>query len=383
MHNVLYINEVSWIGGAEGALLDLASNLDYSRITPIAVCPEEGDFPNMLREQGIITYIVGFYGLKAKNPLRYFSTISGLYSIIKKHNINIIHINQQYFCNYGAVLKKITRLPLIIHFRGVEDDAFLNANIKNIFKADMTICVSHAVMNRIISFAEEYNSKKAGIINKRIVTVYDGIKQPCKGLSPALIKRKYNIPGNRRIIGIIGQVTPEKGIMEFVEASEILLKKYNNLHFLVVGKDTNPNGSFDNLIRQAAEQMGLSQNFTFTGFIKNAASLLPIVDISVLASRMDAFPRIVLESMSAGVPVVATNVGGVPEMIEHSKNGILATPKDSAALANGIETILNMTPVQRARLISAAKSTVGRFSVKSHVDNISAIYDEVVSGKQF
>lgn len=381
---VLYINEASWIGGAEGALIDLVSGLDHLRHPPAVVCPEEGDFPAALSLMGVPVSITPFYGLKSRNPLRYFETIRSLMRAASEHSAALIHVNHQYFSNYGIVLGKLARLPVLVHVRGVETDAFYSKFAYKIAQADTVVCVSEAVKLRLIDYALHYmpGERAAELAEKSLVT-YDGFCPAKNHLSRLELREKYSLPIDAKVVGIVGQVTREKGMEDFLAAAEIVHNASSRARFMVVGQDPDRSRCYEKTMQAAVAARGLSDVFTFTGSLVNAAELLSGMDVSVLASHMDAFPRVVLESMDAGVPVVATRVGGVPEMISNELSGLLVRPRDPKALAEAILNVVRMPDGKRLHMTGEAKKSLDRFSIDSHVQQVQDIYSRMLSKKGF
>ncbi len=376
---VLYINSVSWIGGAEGALLDLATNLDASRFAPVVVCPNPGEFSRMLEAQRIKTYIVPYYGLRAPNPTRYFQTIVGLARLAFRHDARLIHVNHQQFSDYGVVLGRLCRLPVVVHLRGVETDEFFGRYARWILKADRVICVSGAARARFLEYLQShFRSTVVKRAVARTVVVYDGLRTLPEPARKETLRRELGIPAASKVVGIVGQVTPEKGIRDFVDAASQVHEKCRPAHFLVVGADPAHGSDYASETRAYARSIGLGDCFTFTGFRDDAARLLGCLDVSVLASRQDAFPRVVLESLSAGVPVVATRVGGVPEMIENGSSGLLVPSRDPASLADGILSILAMTSEDRAAMVARGRERVGSFGIAQHVWEVQKIYERLL-----
>lgn len=382
--SVLLINEVSWIGGAEGALMDMVAALNPERFKAAVICPEEGDLPELLRREGVPVDVVPFYGLKARNPLRYFETLQNLLLLTRRYRADVIHVNHQYFSDYGTILGKLCRRPVAIHLRGVETDEFYNRFANHIARADAVLCVSNAARSRLLEYAENHLPPTAARrLDERAVVVYDGFRPPAQGLSAGGLRERYRIPALSPVVGIVGQVTPEKGLSEFVKAAGIILSKRQDVHFLVVGTDPDPTRRFHEHLKGQIRQRGIEDNFTFTGFVSDAATLLSGMDVSVLASHQDAFPRVVLESLSARVPTVATRVGGVPEIVDDGISGLLVAPQDEIQLAGAIIQVLEMPQERRQQISDRAEISVSRFSVERHAQQIESVYTQLVSGRRY
>jgi glycosyltransferase involved in cell wall biosynthesis len=376
---VLYINPVSWVGGAEGAMLDLVTNIDRSRFTPVVVCPSDGEFVDMLRKAGIPTHIVPFYGLRARNPVRYFETIFKLRSLIKRYKARLVHVNQQYASNYGVIAAKLCRLPCIVHLRGVEGDKFFDRFLRWIARADQIICVSNAVRCRLLEYLQSrVDARRARLIEQKASVVYDGIKYEA-ALRPEEARNRLGLALDCQAVGIVGQVIPEKGIKEFVEAARIVADEKPNTVFAVVGEDPKPRRDFASEMAFYAERLGLGSNIRFYGFRRDAAQLTRAFDVTVLASWQEAFGRVVLESLAAGVPVVATRVGGVPEIVEDGVCGILVPPRNPESLAEGILAVLNMPQDKYFQMSENARRRAANFSIGRHVQEVQRLYDELLT----
>lgn len=378
---VLYINAVSWIGGAERVLLDLVTNLDHTRFRPVVVCPDEGELPAALRAAGIETHIVWFHGLRARNPLRYLETVAKVRAIARESSARLVHVNQQYCSNYGVLAGKLCGLPVVVHLRGMESDRFLDGCARWLVRADRVVCISETARLNLLRYAFEHTGPRTlDRLVERSCTVYDGLDVAQRGDQPPPGRAEFGIPEAADVIGIVGQVHPGKGVSEFVDAARILSRVRRNLHFLVVGADPDPRGHFAREMELKVGRLGLASSFTFTGFRRDAAALFGLMQVSVLASRGEALGRVVLESMAAGAPVVATCVGGVPEVVEDGVSGFLIPPRDPGAIARSVLRVLDMPHVERERMLDEGRRTVERFAVGKHVAKVTAVYDDLLGG---
>lgn len=375
---VVYLNAVSWVGGAEGSLMDLIRNLDRSRFQPVVVCPTDGELPRMLRDSGIEVHIIPFYKLQVRNPLRFFETLLRVSSLIRRYRARLLHINHQYAANYGILAARISGVPAVVHLKGVETDEFFNEFFCWIYRADRVICVSKAVKSRLIEYAEQrLGEDKVDGLRLRTHVIYNGCSLDDL-LSKANARAILGVPVDCKLVGIVGQVVPGKGIREFIEAAKLVSETRPDTQFVIIGEDTTPGRSFAEDMARYANELGIGQRVRFTGFRADAAQLMGAMDVSVLASWREAFARTVVESFGAGVPVVGTRVGGVPEILEDGVHGLLVPPKDARALADGILRILNMSPEDYRRMSENARRRAADFSIDKHVKKVQEVYDELL-----
>jgi glycosyltransferase involved in cell wall biosynthesis len=145
-------------------------------------------------------------------------------------------------------------------------------------------------------------------------------------------------------IGVVGRIEQEKGQLEFVRAARLLSVAYPQLRFSVIGKPLFADDTYFERVRAASE--GLP--FEFPGWADRMADVFASLDLIVVPSTsLDATPRIIVEALAAGVPIVAYAVGGIPELLTHMRTGILVNERTPQALADGIAVALRMHPEER------------------------------------
>jgi glycosyltransferase involved in cell wall biosynthesis len=176
--------------------------------------------------------------------------------------------------------------------------------------------------------------------------------------------------GHRRII-VVGSLRPEEGHDVLIDAAPAVLRRYPQAHFDLVGGGP----ELASLAARAAFR-GVGSAFTFLGARDDVPALLAAADVFVLPSRTEPFPNVLAEAMAAGLPIVASAVGGVPEVIDNGRNGLLVPAGDAGALADRLCRVLD-DPALRTRLGSAARADAeARYSFDRMVEAFEAIYIE-------
>jgi glycosyltransferase involved in cell wall biosynthesis len=155
---------------------------------------------------------------------------------------------------------------------------------------------------------------------------------------------------------VIARLDPVKSIETFLDAVRLLGPRFPDVRFVVAGDDGGDN--YKASLRDTAARLGVADRVTFTGFMLDVGGLLNEVAISVLPSTAEGLSNTLLESQAAGVPVVATSVGGNPEIVSHGNSGLLVQPRDPRALARAIERLLT------DRELAARFSAAGRARVQ-------------------
>jgi glycosyltransferase involved in cell wall biosynthesis len=194
---------------------------------------------------------------------------------------------------------------------------------------DAVVCVSHAQAEKV---------RRAGVAPERIHVIHDAIdSNRFGGRDPAAVSELRGLFGSppRLLVGAAGRLSPEKGFQVLVRAASLVVRDNPSVGFVLFGEGAQRQALMEQL---AARQ--LEGRFVLTGFRADLDRFLPHLDLLVLPSFTEGLPNIVLESFAAGVPVVATAVGGTPELVEEGVNGRLVPPGDPQALAEGIRALL-------------------------------------------
>jgi glycosyltransferase involved in cell wall biosynthesis len=183
------------------------------------------------------------------------------------------------------------------------------------------------------------------------------------------------LPAARPIVAQIGRLTPQKDYPTFLRAAALVAAARPDVDFLVVG-DGPERVPLEALVRT----LGLAARCRFTGLRHDVAAILGCVDVLALASTFEGFPNVILEAMASGAVVVATAVGGSPELVESSETGVLVPPRDPAAMAEAILRVLDR-PAWAGRLARAARHMVETtFTVEALATRTMRLYAVLVDG---
>ncbi len=188
------------------------------------------------------------------------------------------------------------------------------------------------------------------------------------------IKAEFNIaPDAYPVIGILANLRDMKGHRNVIAALPAILEKNPTTIFLFAGRDDS-NGA----IRQAAAQAGVEHAIRFLGFVEKPARLFAVMDMLLLPSDWEGFPVSILEAMQAGVPIIATNVGGIPEMIRHMQDGLLIPPKNPAAITEFVN-LLSRDFALRATLVKSADARYqANYTLVAMGHKMANVYREVL-----
>jgi glycosyltransferase involved in cell wall biosynthesis len=267
------------------------------------------------------------------NPLKYIDlpAMLKIRSLIKRRGIEIVH------AHHSADLGLIS--PALWKMSGI-DLVYSNYMQVPKPKLDLYNRLEYGRIYRVVVGSEsmrENSINNLPVPPEKIVTIPYGIDMkkfdPDKTPTGAL-REQYGIDKESPIIGIIGRLDPLKGQMEMIGAMSSILMKYPKAILALTGDETPEfKGKYKQLLEDKIEVLGLTSNIIFTGQTEDTASILADLDVYVLATHSETFSLGCLEAMAMRRPVVGTNSGGTPDMLDHGKCGLLAEPKSAESLA--------------------------------------------------
>ena len=358
------------VGGTEGQILDIASRLDRKRFE-VMVCALKGEgvIVKELRDRGVRVSTLGGKGLW---DLR---VLYRLFRVVFAERPDIIHAFL-FWANFASrVVGKLLRVPILISsYRDVilwRKWGYRVCDRLTARWAHTVTCCSDAVRQLALS--------EVGGDEQKYITIHNGIDTahfyPRRMLTKPEVGLRDGIPA----IGTVCRLLePEKGVTVLLEAMAYLAGPSGAppCQLLVVGDGP----AYDSL-RARTEELGLTTQVVFAGMRRDVADLLPLLDIFILASLHEGFGIVILEAMAAGRPVVATSVGGIPEVVSHGQTGLLVPPGDAVALAGAIRSLLSDPDLARSLGASGRQLARERFSIDSVVRQHEDLYE--VCFKQF
>ncbi|MFA5794745.1 MAG: glycosyltransferase family 4 protein [Candidatus Brocadiia bacterium] len=260
-----------------------------------------------------------------------------LYWFFRSYNPDVVHCHTSKAGFLGCLAAKLTGVPNIIwspHGHIFSADA----QIPQVTGLSMSIFywfwkLTCWCSNTVIALTE--SDKKDQVMlglapDKKFRVVYNGLD--------ALVNGADKIPEikGQPILGVIGRLSPEKGQEYLLKAISILKPQYPQINLLVVG-----DGGQRKYLHSVSEQLQITSLVTFTGLVENIHPFVSKMDIVVLPSLYESFGLVLLEAMAMKKPVIASNVNGIPEIVENGKSGILVAPRDAQALAVAIQKLID------------------------------------------
>ena len=179
------------------------------------------------------------------------------------------------------------------------------------------------------------------------------------------IRRELGIAPKARLVIVVSRLARLKGIEHFLEAAALLKPRYPDARFLIVGETSPPDPAYLEQLQALSAALGVADVVTFTGLRSDVPAVLGAADVAVMPSLNEALSNVLLESMAAGAPVVATRVGGTPEALIDGETGLLVPPGDAGAIAGAVSRLLDDRDLARRLGCAARRLIAERFSVRA------------------
>ena len=382
---ILYIITQSELGGAQKNVLDLARGLKNSYEILVAAGPDGGGvFFKQLADNKIKFKELRWLRRSAKNPVLDLLGLIEITALIKKELPKIIHLHSSKAGFLGALAGKFFGVKIIYTVHG----AVFEAPFSNMARALFLYLEKFGAFlkNKIICVSNNYKKlwlKYKVAPEEKLTVIHNGIdlnadfmpKEEAReylfSQSARLFEAARGFGPDLKIIGTIANFYPEKGLTFLIEAAAKVLKKeqFNkNLIFVVIGE-----GIEKELLEEMIESHNLENKFILTGALTNPSRYLKAFDIFVLPSIKEGLPYTILEAMAAGLPIIASYIGGIPEMIDTGKNGFLVLPRNSEMLADRIETLLK-DPTLAQQFSQTSQEKIQEFSLEKMVEETDKVY---------
>lgn len=372
------------LGGIERFGIELVRSFDRTQIEPI-LCgmwaygtPYEHEWVSRLQTEGVHSFIVDDW--QESSPYQSFIQVNKkLRSYIDE--VDIIHSH----CQFGDVfaLLNYRRLQAKAIVRTVHNEKewgkrplrrLLLTNLLYPFIFDLEIGVAQQVVEKlnrrpIAQWLKKESIKSFNALNFHRFT----------GLNVDVVAKKMSLglEADTRIIGTVGRLSPQKGYSHLLDAAAQIIVDFPNVVFMIVG-----NGELRAQLEDQAGQLGLQNNVLFVGARPDVEELLSIMDVFVNSSQWEGLPTVIMESMAARVPVIATDVGGNSELIKNDVTGWLVPPQEPKGLATQISQVLAMDQLELELICQRAYERVHElFSIEAVARQHEYLYEQLIANK--
>lgn len=363
-------------GAQDSTILTIEHSGRHGYDAALACAPEPGRVEEV-RGKGTEVILIPEFRREI-SPINDVIALVKLYCIIKRGRFHIVHTHTSKAGVLGRIAARMAGTPIIIH---TPHGSFFHPVFFNPYKLwffglieRFTAMFTDRIITLCRSETRDYLERRiAG--NEKFTVIPSGVdteKFPGNRIDRDKKKGELGLPKDVPIVGIIARLAPEKGHDLCLDAFLQVIEAFPGAHLVIAGK-----GALENDIRKKISQLGLDASVVMLGHRTDIPEIIQILDVAVQPSFMDANTRTVVEAMLCGVPVVATEAGGIPEIVKHEENGLLAPSGDATALAQAINRLLGDQGLRR-KLADAAYGPISKtHSLKTMIDNIFNLYDEL------
>lgn len=325
---VLQINGGGDTGGAKSHIVALLPELRNLGLQTELLCFSPGLLSQEVAALGIPTHCLGFGSLISPTLLW------KLYRYLKKVRPDIVHTHGGRANLYGRIAAKLAGVPVVVTTVHSHIDLDYAIPWQNRWYAVVDKC-TWSLADGLIAVSTELAQAlvQKGLARRKVRVVHNGIT--AGELGSVAVHTEFALPSSAKVVCAVGRLVPVKRFDILLEALAIVLVQYPDTHLLLVGE-----GPLEHELKDRAKDLGLATHITFTGYRRDARAIMRAADVFVVSSDMEGHPIVLLEALSGKVPVVATAVGGIPEVITSGNNGLLVDPRNPVGLAHAISSIL-------------------------------------------
>ena len=363
---ILQVSSAKSVGGGERHLIDLTEGLITAGHDVFLAVAPASPLPERIRglpEENILE-------LKINNALDVLAARK-IAAFVKKNKIEIVHAHlaKDYLPASLAVrfsagakfvlsrhvlfpMKKLQKFALANAAKAIAVSAPVEANLRKIFPTEKIALVPYGIKT------ENWSENDREKLNREF-------------------RFEHNIPFEARLIGTLGELKLLKGQRDFVLAAKILAGRFPDVYFISSGKDNSAKKEFRRELKRLVKIFNLEDRFLFLDWVENTAPLLAALDVFVSASHTESFGLAILEAMTSGTPVVASETGGAKMLIENDRTGKLVRLKEPVELAEAVAEIL--TDKEKAAAMSgrAKKTAIEKFGIERMTRDTVKLYESI------
>lgn len=371
------------IGGPAIHALLLTARLDRGRFEPLlvtgATTADEGDMLPLAAQLGVRPYFIPELG-RVVRPGQDLLALGRLVRLLRRLRPTIVHTHLAKAGALGRLAARLAGVPVVVHtYHGhVFHSYFSPLRTRAVLAAEQFLA---GLTDCLVAVGERQRRELVGygFRPRQLVAIPLGLDLE-RYLIPAprgALRQELGVPPAAPLVGIVARLVPIKAHDDFLRAAARLLQARADVHFAIVG-----DGERRAALEALAEELGLAERVHFVGWRRDLPAVYADLDVVCLTSRNEGSPVALIEAMAAARPVVATAVGGVPEVVQDGVSGLLVPPRDPEALATAIAGLL-AEPARAAALGRAARAAVyPRYSSQRLVRDMETLYARLLARRE-
>ena len=374
------------VGGPAVHIINLMAGIDLDRFENRLIAgrpgPDEGDMGYLAEQKSIEPLVIPALG-RELSPFQDLWTVAKLVRVLRREQPHIVETHTAKAGAVGRLAARLAGVPIIIHvFHGHVFHSYFGPT-----KTKLFINTERALArftDRIITISPAQRRDIVGVYNiappERVLTVPLGLdlepfraaKQTCRGR----FRTSLGIPADVLLVGFVGRLTAVKNPSLFVEAARRVVQQFSKARFVFVG-----DGELRAALEEQVDALGLAQHVIFAGWQVDMPAVYADLDLLALTSLNEGTPVTVIEALASGTPIVATAVGGVPDVVTNQKTGVLVASGDAKEVAQAILQLLCAPEQARALARAGQADVLERFDLTQLVSDMESLYCALLAKK--
>jgi glycosyltransferase involved in cell wall biosynthesis len=349
------------IGGMERVIMDLCRYVDPDRYR-FSICCTSVRGP--LADQMVAEGIPVIYCPNQSRPAKYLRGLE-LSRIFRRSDVDILHTHNISAFIDTVIGSRFAKIPVLINTDHCKDYTVEKKHLMLLeraasYFADEIIAVSNHTRDEMIQYE--------GIAPGKVSVIYNGINiQLARKESPEELRKEFGLKPEDTVIGTVGRVVEQKGFDLLLRSAPYILSRFPKTKFIIVG-----GGEREQDLRRLASELKVTEQFIFTSWRRDAVDLIRIFDVFAMTSRFEGMPMVLLEAMALSKPIVATAVGGVPEVVLNKETGIMIDRREPELLADALSALAG-DPALARRMGSNGRA---RYEKYFTAEAMAAAYEE-------
>ncbi len=374
-YRILFLHDYAILGGAERSLLLLAGSLDRSLFEPVIALAEDGPLHGHMARARVRSVRLDFPALHPCRFDRWLWHSWRLARWMRAEQVDLVHGNTPRSNLYAWLAGRLAGVPVLWHMRNVLESGMWDIEAVLRRLPDAILCNSRAVRSRFGAEAAP----------DRFDVVYTGVDtEKFRPLAPSerdAARAELSLGDGHLGIAVVGNIGTKVAHEEFLEAARrVSASRPGALFFIVGSAEFAQHRTLESRLHALVRERGLSDRVRFLGHLDDVSRLMAAMDLLVFPSRFEAFSRALLEAMACGLPVVASDAGGILEAVADGETGRLVHGVDPERLAEGMLELID-DPDKRRRWGAAARLRAEReFSVAQTARQTERVYVRLLEG---
>jgi glycosyltransferase involved in cell wall biosynthesis len=309
-----------------------------------------------------------------KTPGLSYSLPFRLAGLFRQDRVDLVHCHNFGSLVYGAIGGRLAGVGGVLYTAHGPEMPY--GSRKAVFQrlplVDRIITVSDYVRDSAIN--------KAGLSPSRVTTIHNGVdvgRYSRIASTREQVRTQLGLTSDEPLLGVVARLTPEKDHDTLLQSLVLVRNDFDNVKLAIAGE-----GELMDALKKKVEHLGLSRSVWFLGNRGDVPELLQAMDLFVLSSRQEGLGITLLEAMAVGLPVVATNTGGIPEIVISGETGLLVPPEDASRFAEAVKWMLSHRDDGKEMGLRGQKRALQQFGVERMVEQYEAVYDEVLAAKK-